>query len=441
MKNEGFTLIDVLVGAALASIVFVGLFGAYQLGFRVVRQTERRIVAANIANEEMEKVQGMSYENIGVLGASLPFADGTLSGDKTVTRNGVDYSVNSTVKYIIDELDGVAEPDDSCPYDYKRVQVKVIWGGVFGGEAVFITDLSPADLNEECLETGGILKVGAIDAYGQTIISPLIEVFDATTGETVDSATPDNGQHYFPLTEGSYQVSVSKSSYSSFRTYGTDEVAIPENSHLEVVEGSTTPITAAIDLLSQLSVDTLTRVQTDEGEEIVAVPNVEFSLRGDKLIGWDAEEEPVYKYEENLNSGQAGNIYLSDMEWDDYIFSIAPTTGFILEETDPAPQPIELAPDTILEMDLYVATDYSLSVNVEDSQTGESVFSAGVTLSQSGLGYSEIQYTNEKGNTLFIPLEQAVYDIEVAAPGFNPYTSTVTITGNNQIDILLERVE
>ena len=41
-KNSGFTLIDVIVGVSLTLIVFSGIFGAYQLGIKVVSQSKAR---------------------------------------------------------------------------------------------------------------------------------------------------------------------------------------------------------------------------------------------------------------------------------------------------------------------------------------------------------------------------------------------------------------
>jgi type II secretory pathway component PulJ len=43
--KKGFTFIDVLVGIALMLIVFLGIFGAYQLGLKVVGQSKNKIMA------------------------------------------------------------------------------------------------------------------------------------------------------------------------------------------------------------------------------------------------------------------------------------------------------------------------------------------------------------------------------------------------------------
>ena len=83
----------------------------------------------------------------------------------------------------------------------------------------------------------------------------------------------------------------------------------------------------------------------------------------------------------------------------------------------------------------------SLLVTVENIDTLEPVFSATVRLYNSGLGYDNSQYTDQKGQTLFIPLETATYNLEVQAPGYSATSTTVGVTGNNTKTIMLKRVE
>ena len=57
--RNGFTLVEVLVGTFLILIVFLGIFGAYQLGLRVVGQSRNQIVATAIANQEIENIRNL----------------------------------------------------------------------------------------------------------------------------------------------------------------------------------------------------------------------------------------------------------------------------------------------------------------------------------------------------------------------------------------------
>ena len=79
MKNRGFTFIDILVGSALALIIFVGVYGAYQLGLKVISQSKSQITAVAIASGELEQIKNLAYNVVGIIGG---FPDGTLEGIK-----------------------------------------------------------------------------------------------------------------------------------------------------------------------------------------------------------------------------------------------------------------------------------------------------------------------------------------------------------------------
>lgn len=252
--QKGLTLIDVLIGTALVLIMFLGVFGVFQLALKVIDQSSSRIDATAIANQQLEMVRNLPYKDIGVEGG---FPEGVLPPSTTTVLNGREYTIENRVDFVIDSADGISAPDDDCPNDYKRVQVKVSWQGRFGGEVELSTDVAPSTLSEECGTTGGILSVSVFDAYGVMVPYPLIEVRNPDTDEVLKTATPENGQHYFALATSSYKIVVSKDGYSAESTYGTDEIATPAKPHPLVLENQTTEISFSIDQLSTFSVNTL----------------------------------------------------------------------------------------------------------------------------------------------------------------------------------------
>jgi len=122
MKNKGFTFIDVIVGVSLMLIVFLGVFGAYQLGMKVVRQSRNKITATAIGNEWLERIRNLPYGQVGTIGAapSPPYPVGVLESATSTILNNIQYDVAITIKYIADETDGLASPEDECPNDYKQ---------------------------------------------------------------------------------------------------------------------------------------------------------------------------------------------------------------------------------------------------------------------------------------------------------------------------------
>lgn len=431
------TLVDVLITSSLVTIIFVGVFGAFRLGIRVVGLSQNKIVATNIANQQIETARSLPYEFVGTIGAVLPFATGIFNEQEIVVRNEIEYQMETRVKYIIDAADGVSEPEDPCPNDYKKMMVKVSWSGIFGGEVILLTDIAPEDLADECSQIGGVLSVSVFDAHGEMVFSPLINVINPDNDEIIDSATPDSGEYYFPLGAGIYKVAVTKDDYSQARSYGTDEITIPEKPHPAVIEGETTEIAFSIDKLSNFSINSVSIV---EGEPVPA-PNVEFNLTGSKIIGYDQDEEPVYKYSDTFSTNEDGYLYLSGVEWDSYNFSINPATGLDLSGIEPSPQPVDLLPDSLTEVILYIEADNSLLLKVEDSETEEPIFSATAMLSNQVLFYNRTQYTDENGQTFFIPLEGAIYDLQIEAPGYSLFSDSIAISGDTIITVRLERIE
>lgn len=575
--KNGFTLIETLIGAFLLLVVFTGIFGAYQLGIRVVGQSKNKTIALAIASGELEKIKTMPYQSVGTLDG---FPEGVLEPYRIENINNVDYAIEIRVDYVVDETDGISAPEDECPNDYKKVEVKVSWSGIISGNIKLTADIAPQSMAQECAEAGGILSVSVFDAFGIMVSIPLIEIRNPETSALIKSATPATGQHFFSLPAGTYKIVVSKTDYSSSRTYGIDEIAIPEKPHPVVLEGALTENSFSIDRVSSFSVDTLSpwgidyfldsfsdsskiseisetagipdlvieggqvflaagvlsgylisipiapesliswdKMEWDDFEptgaqiiyqvlyeespenwvpipesdlpgnspgfvsspldlsglnisdycqtkikavfygdinvspvlyswqvsykisQAMPIPNVPFNLQGEKLIGKDGDEQPVYKYSQDWTSAGNGHVDIFGLEWDSYNFSIDADSGFDLESIEPSPQPIGLPPNSSMPVVLYVEFQNSLSVFVKDSLTSEPIFSASVRLYNSGLNYDETRYTDQLGRIIFIPLEPAVYSLEVQGPGYSGYSGAVSVSGDNIKIVELEGVE
>ncbi len=552
------------MGVFLALLVFLALFGGYQLVLKVLSQNRSRVAATSIVNAEIEKIRNLPYEDIGVSGS---FPDGVLEPESLKTMSGREYTVSRRVDFVVDEADGIEEPEDQCPNDYKKVEIKASWSGPFEGEVKMVSDIAPANMVQECAQAGGIISASVFDAQGLMVENPLIEIKDPETEEVLKTATPTEGKHLFALPAQSYKIEVSKESYSSSRTYGIEELALPEKPHPLVIEGEMVETSFSIDKLGNLSINTLSSWSADnfsdsfttdehisasstievsggkveiasgyasgylvseevspdltsweelswndeeiadteikyyllyfDGESWSFIPDsslegnssgfsvspvdlsaldpsvysrlkirgelsssdtsvspslydwhlswrtseplpisyVDFNLRGDKVIGKDSEENFVYKYSQDHNSGESGSLYLSDMEWDIYTFIIY--SDLDLLETDPSP--VSLVPDDTLSVDLFLEAQNSLMLTVQDQDTGEAVFSADVRLYKTG--YDNTQSTDQEGKTYFIPLESDSYNMEISAPGFSDYSGAVSVSGDESEIINLERIE
>lgn len=161
------------------------------------------------------------------------------------------------------------------------------------------------------------------------------------------------------------------------------------------------------------------------------ISGVSFDLRGEKTIGTDALDQPVYKYKEGHATDSNGQLTLENMEWDLYTFSVDPaTTGLNLIDTVPSPQPISVAPGTTQAVSLILSAEHNALITVRSSDTAEPLFGATVRLTNGGLAYDETQFTDSSGQTFFIPLEETTYNYEVSAPGHIQKNGTLSVSGN-----------
>ena len=435
-KNSGFTLIDVIVGVSLTLIVFSGIFGAYQLGIKVVSQSKARITAIALANQKIEMARNLSYDSVGTVGG-VP--SGALPETELTTRNNTEYTVKTTVVYVDDPFDGIL-PADSTPADYKRIKVQVSWAGRFSGRASLTTDVAPKGVESE-LE-GGTLSLVVFDAQGAGLPQVNVHVVNSRVSPVIDAwyFTDNNGELVLagvPESEESYQINVSKSGYSQDRTYSEDELDSPLKPHASIYEGQLTEISFSIDKTSSLTMQT----RGSKGGGYPPVHGVTFTMRGSKIIGQD-EGEPVYKYSINHTTNGPAEIAISDLEWDSYSFSISQPAGLDLVEIESplgatTTQPIEVLPDTASQARLILGAENSLLVTVINSSTSEPVFGAEVRLFDSGLGYDVAQPTGEDGKTFFIPLEESEYDLTAAMAGYQNFTGTVLVSDDTLKSISL----
>ncbi len=263
MFSKSFTLIEVLIGISLLVIVFTGIYGAFQLGIRVVGQSKARVTAIAISNQRIEQIQNLAYKDIGTIGGIPP---GSVAETETINRNSVDFIVKTTVVYIDDPFDGVM-PADTLPTDYKRIKIKTSWAGWRGGEVTLLTDISPKGIETE--KGGGTIKISVLGAWGQGIAGANINVINNQVSPNINAnyLSDSSGNLILagsPTSTQAFQITVDKANFSQDRTYGAEEISSPAKPHLSVFEGQITEISFSIDETSDFSIQTRSRESFDD---------------------------------------------------------------------------------------------------------------------------------------------------------------------------------
>jgi type II secretory pathway pseudopilin PulG len=429
MDKRGFTIIEAVVGVAILLIVAGSLFNISNLVIENIGQTRVRHTARLLANEKIEEARNLSYDDLGTQGG-IPA--GPIPQEQTVSLGGAEFTVKTAIVYVDDPFDGVV-PEDTLSTDYKRVRIQVSWGGGFSSgkrPVVLVSDIAPKGV--ETSEGGGTLSILVFNAQGEPVSGAQVNITNTQVVPNInlDSSTDSFGRVLLPgspISIAGYRIIVTKSGYSTDRTYGEEEVANPTKPHQTVLEGEVTEVSFAIDKVSTLAVASYGSRETS----FPTLPNVSFRLRGEKIIGTDTQENFVYKYDQNLTTDGEGSVNLENMEFDNYIIEIT-DTGYDLAGSNPV-LPISLLPDTSVSISLSLASDSqnSLLVFVEDDM-GQPVSSASAQLINSGFGYDETILTGDPqnpdfGHAFFPSLSPLQYNLTINLTGYEEATASIQI--------------
>lgn len=377
-KKKGFTLVELLVGVSVFTVIVIGVYNAYQAVYSVVSVSRQKIAAIDLANEQLEIVKNMPYANVGVDGG-IP--DGLLSRVQTLVRDGATFVATTTVRNFDDPFDGTVggTPNDLSPADSKIVEIEIGCAACRNFKPITVTSrVAPKSL--ETASTNGALFIRVFDANGNPVSGANVHVENniATTSISIDDVTNNEGLLAIvdaPPGVNAYEVTVTKSGYSTDRTYPiTGANPNPTKPHATVVLQQVTSQSFIIDRVSDLSIRSFT-------QNCAAVTNVPLTLEGTKTIG---SNPTTLKYSQNHTTGGSGVLNLSNMEWDTY--TLAMTSGsYDLIGANPLISFL-LSPNSTQNVDLVLAPKdpQTVLVAVRDSASSLPIAGATVELLSSG---------------------------------------------------------
>lgn len=439
---RGQALLEVLIALAIFLILAHALFTLVTTTYSVNTFNKSRITARHLAQEKIETIRNMPYADIGTVGG-IPTGD--LQQNEAKNINGLNYNINTTIVYIDDPFDGTM-PEDILPTDYKRVSVEISWEGLESSKKSplkMITDISPNGI--ETTVSGGILSIYVFDANAKPV--PQADVTIVSTGTTplinMTIKTADNGRVILPgaptCKKACYSISVSKSGYSSERTYSTTEVDNPAKPYLSVLQGQISEASFSIDKIGSLNIHS----HKDRESNFEVLPNTTFTIHGEKIIGTDSDDNPVYKYQNTFATDSVGEKILNNMEWDNYTISIIPTVGDI-SGLNPPPA-IPLLPNTNLDVSFAVSSDSTNSVLLSFvNPSGIQVASVSARLYDNS-GFEATATSGAQGNpdfgqAFFSNLVRQIYQLEATVSGYMKYTGTIDSYGYKQQEVILNPI-
>lgn len=378
-NQKGFTLVEIIIASALFAMIGVGVYQAYASLIALVSAARVKIVATDLLNEQFELIRNLSYDKVGIQGG-IP--SGVLTATSTYPRDNATFTITRVIRNIDDTFDGVigGSPNDLSPADYKMVDLEISCATCKNFQPMsVVTRVAPKNL--ETASTNGALFIRVFDANGQPIQGANVNVVNnkATTTITINDVTDAQGMLQIvdaPPGVNAYQITVTKSGYTTDQTYSTSTGnPNPTKPHATVLLQQVTQISFVIDQVSTVKVATLS-------DTCSAIGSIPFSIQGTKLIGASPD---VYKYSQSFTTNSGGNKTISNVEWDTYNLSVT-SGGYRLAGVNPL-LPVAVLPNATQNIDLILTTQplSILLVTVKDSATQLPLSSASVNITGNSL--------------------------------------------------------
>lgn len=309
--QSGFTVIEVLIGLAILTIVSTSIYFSYANVLEIVQSAQYNNAALSIMESRIETARNMRYEDVGVVGG-VPA--GKLQQTETVMLGSVPFTLHSYVRNIDDPFDGTlgGAPNDTSPADYKLVEFQITCDTCTRYKLLTMaTYIAPKNLENSShkgslfvrvLNASGIAVSGATAHVTNSSVNPPVDLTDITNSDgllqLVDIATSSTGYH----------ITVSKTGYSNDQTYPPGNPANPLKPDATVATQQLTISTLSIDLVGTLTVRARNQL-------CAPIAGFDFLMTGNKLIGTLPD---VPKYSSALATGVDGYFINNEVEWDTY---------------------------------------------------------------------------------------------------------------------------
>ncbi len=418
ISQKGVTLIEVLIGVGIISFVILSIYSSLTGVMRAGSDAKQRIGAMALANEKMEVIRNLSYEDIGVVGGIV---SGPITAEETIVQNGSTYQIDVDIRYVDDPFDGVF-PADTINTDYKQAQVQVTWKN--GGNDKTITFFSNFVPNGiETNEGGGTLAINTVTSGGVLVpnVTITVESLDDNPLVSYETTTDAQGNLILPgVPAQNYRFHASKSGYESLQSYPNPPESdfIPTEKDLYVSEGVINPFTFIIEETANL------KLIANNVADDSFVEGISFQTSGGRRIGTSPD---TFNFNETDSTNSSGEINYSSLSPGSYRIVNYDSLGndtFDCIGSD-SPSAFQLSSGVSSEINFIFADKEidSLFVSIVNSATNEPV--VGATVHLTGGSFDQTLVSGGRGQVFFPAKTEPVttidagnYDLSISADGY-----------------------
>ena len=440
VPKQGFLLIEALTVLFIFSLITVTFYSVFSVGIRYIQNSKNRLGALAIANEKIEIIRNLKYDDIGTDGGAIA---GNIPQDQDVSQNASQYHVHTDVVYVDDPFDGIGFADLVWFEDYKKVTIVVSWGsGETSGEVKLVSRFVPP--GKEVPHIGdGILSINIFSDQpgGVGIPDAKVQIYNPDTGINTYGMTDASGNITFMgsnVTDSiqKYQLAITKSGYETVMTMPPypESLYNPIDVHASVVTGSMNVKDIVQNELANIEVSSVNYLSE-------AISDASLHLVGGRKLGTMAIDPftPVYSFDDDITTNSEGKEVLSSVSPGEYNVSLSGSTADdyeIINTAETAPF-LLLSSDGTLSVKVKLAskTVTALLATIINDTDDATISGATVKLTNTTLGYEKDLITDGDGKVFFPdsadPFLPETYHIKVTADGFSDKEADVLIEADS----------
>lgn len=199
-REQGFTVLEFVYAAVILLVVAMGVMAVFSYAAQSSQSSSTKVDALNLANERIELIRNLPYDDVGVQDTSGESVE--IPGSVQTPDVVGDYTVDTTVTWSRDPDTGRAE--------YKIVEVAVSWTRGLGGEVTVSSNV----FGRSDLVNTGDLSVTVLDNDTNEPIENARVTITPSTGTARWLRTGEDGEAFFGyLGMGEYDVVVEYAGY------------------------------------------------------------------------------------------------------------------------------------------------------------------------------------------------------------------------------------
>lgn len=433
----GFSLIEALVLLFVFSVITLAFYNVMSLGTRYILMSKNRLGAIAVANEKMEIVRNMRYEDVGIVGGACA---GNIPQDEDVTENGKNYHVHTLASFMDDSFDGTlgGAPNDTRYQDYKLIKIIVSWnnGGTDQGEVMVMSRFVPQGL-EGATSGDGVLSINVFSNPGAVAVpQATVHIVNSDVGLDETRQTDDSGNVMLVGAKESineYQLTISKSGYETVSTFAPypNSTFNPVNTHSSVIAGTLNISNLEQNKTADLKIATVDYINQK-------VSDINFTLIGGKILGNEANppiNSPVYSLNADDETNSDGEKIYNSISPGQYSFALSTSEDeYSLIGIDVV-SPFSLLPEEDRTISARVARKDTIGFLVEVAKSLDSapLEGASVKLKNEILSYDQEIIVGNDGMAFFPkdevnPVIPETYQWTVSATGYEDQSGLVIIT-------------